>query len=68
MAEHDGHFVARLKKSSQYYHQTKPGEWFEVDFRHRYDDYCIVGNANCYRFRDVVIGVRLPNGTIRPIQ
>lgn len=68
MTGQDRPFVARLKKSSRYAHQTSPGEWFEIEFRHRYDDFCIVGNGNVYRLRDVVIGVRLPNGTTRPMQ
>lgn len=62
-----GQFVARLKKSSKYNHQAPLGAWFDVTFAHQYDDYCIKGNENVYRFADVVIGVRLPDGQIRQV-
>ena len=57
-------FVARLKKSSEHYHQADPGEWFEIEFEYRYDNYCINGNQNTYRFADVDIAVRRPDGRI----
>ncbi len=50
-------FVARIKKTSEYYGQTELGEWFAIEIEYRYDNFCIVGNQNVYRFRDVDIGV-----------
>jgi len=63
-----GQFVATLRKDSKHAHQTEPDAWFPIAFEHRYDDYCIVGNDNVYRFRDVVIGAVQPNGKVRPLQ
>ena len=57
-------FVAKLKKSSEYYHQADPGQWFEIEFRYRYDNFCVCGNENVYRFADVDIGARLADGRI----
>jgi hypothetical protein len=55
--------VARIKRSSKYAHQAPPGGWFDVlvvpDM-----GYGLRGNNNNYRFRDVVFGVRLDDGTI----
>lgn len=54
--------VARIKRSSKYWGQTAPNQWFSVrvvaDFFH------IRGNDNNYRLRDVNLGVRLANGDI----
>lgn len=61
-------FVARLKPGSQYAHQAPKGRWFDVEFDHRYDDFCVVGNGNVYRLRDVVIAVRHPDGRVQPMQ
>jgi hypothetical protein len=55
--------VARIKRSSKYYGQTKPGEWFDVRIVHDMG-YGLRGNNNNYRFGDVVFGVRLEDGTI----
>lgn len=63
-----GSFVATLRKDSKHAHQTEPGAWFPIAFEYRYDDYCIVGNDNVYRLRDVLIGAVLPNGKVRPLQ
>lgn len=55
--------VARIKRTSEYYGQTKPGAWFSVwvvnDSR-----YQLRGNCNNYRFSDVILGVELEDGTI----
>lgn len=60
-------FVARLKPSSQYAHQTERGAWFPVEFRYRYDDFFINGNENTYRLKDVDLGVLLPDGKVRKL-
>jgi hypothetical protein len=55
--------VARIKRSSKYWGQTAPNQWFEV--RVVEDNYYqLRGNNNNYRLSDVVCGVRLPSGTI----
>src|SRR4051812_10037950 len=54
--------VARIKRTSKYYGQTKPGEWFDVRVV-RDMGYGLRGNNNNYRFGDVVFGVRLDDGT-----
>jgi hypothetical protein len=50
--------MARIKRTSKYYGQTPPGEWFDVRF---VDDggYPVLGNHNRYRLSDVILGVRL---------
>lgn len=55
--------VARIKRSSKYYGQTKPGEWFDVRV---VDDamYRLRGNGNNYRLSDVVIGILIDDRTI----
>ena len=55
--------VARIKRSSKYWGQTAPNQWFDVrvveDFL-----YHLRGNNNNYRLSDVALGVRLPSGLI----
>jgi hypothetical protein len=55
--------VARIKRSSKYYGQTNTGEWFDVrvvaDAHYR-----LRGNNNNYRLSDVVLGVRLDDGSV----
>ncbi len=55
--------VARIKRSSKYYGQSKPGVWFDVDV---VGDtwYQLRGNSNNYRIVDVTTGLRLSNGSI----
>jgi hypothetical protein len=55
--------VARIKRSSKYYGQTPPGEWFDVRVVGE-RSYPLRGNNNNYQFRDVVLGVKLDDGTI----
>lgn len=65
----DQQIVARIKKSSKYHGQTKPGEWFDVRFiTDRTCGYSIKGNNNQYRLIDVAIGVRLDDGSIITIK
>lgn len=55
--------VARIKRGSKYFDQTPPGIWFDV--RVVEDNYFqLRGNSNNYRISDVVMGVRLSNGTV----
>lgn len=55
--------VARIKRNSKYYGQTAPNSWFEV--RIVEDDYYqLRGNNNNYRVSDVIMGIRLSNGSI----
>lgn len=56
--------VARIKKSSKYYGQTAPGEWFSVDVVGWDLAYPLRGNSNNYRRSDVAFGVRLDDGTV----
>lgn len=59
----DQQLVARIKRSSKYWGQTAPNEWFDV--RVVTDTYYqLRGNNNNYRFVDVVMGIRLEGGTI----
>lgn len=55
--------VARIKRSSKYFGQTKPGAWFDVRVVQDLG-YGLRGNNNNYRFGDVAFGIRLPNGKI----
>lgn len=55
--------VARIKKSSKYYGQTVPGQWFDV--RAVADrSYPWRGNMNNYRTSDLAFGVRLDDGAV----
>ena len=50
--------VARIKRSSKYWGQSAPNEWFDV--RVVTDThYQLRGNHNNYRFVDVVMGIRI---------
>lgn len=56
--------VARIKRSSKYFGQTPPlSPWFEVHVVED-DHYQLRGNSNNYRVCDVVMGMRLSNGSI----
>ncbi|MGE0022477.1 MAG: hypothetical protein AB7S70_02470 [Hyphomicrobium sp.] len=55
--------VARIKRSSKYWGQTAPNEWFDVRVVND-ASYQLRGNDNNYRLSDVTFGVRLPSGTI----
>ncbi len=61
--------VARIKRTSKYAYQAPdvPGGWFDVRVMHDMG-YGLVGNNNQYRFRDVVFGVRLDNGTVAELK
>lgn len=49
--------VARIKRTSKYYGQTKPGAWFDVSVVDSH--YHLNGNNNHYRLSDVVLGMRV---------
>jgi hypothetical protein len=55
--------VARIKRSSKYWGQTAPNQWFDVRV---VDDtgYHLRGNNNNYRLGDVVLGMRLADDVI----
>ena len=55
--------VARIKRRSKYWGQTEPHQWFDVRI---VEDagYRLRGNSNNYRLDDVVLGVRLANGSV----
>lgn len=59
----DQQLVARIKRSSKYWGQTAPNEWFDVRVVSN-DYYQLRGNHNNYRLSDVVIGIRFADGTI----
>ena len=55
--------VARIKRSSKYWGQTKPNQWFDV--RVVADTfYHLRGNDNNYRLGDVALGMRLAGGSV----
>lgn len=55
--------VARIKRTSKYYGQTAPNQWFDVRV---VDDrsYHLRGNNNNYRLGDVTLGMRLASGAV----
>jgi hypothetical protein len=55
--------VARIKRSSKYWGQTPPNQWFDVRV---VDDasYRVRGNDNNYRLSDVVLGVRIDDAIV----
>lgn len=55
--------VARIKRSSKYYGQTKRDAWFNVRV---VADTCyhLRGNSNNYRLSDVTLGMRLDGGIV----
>lgn len=55
--------LARIKRSSKYWGQTAPHQWFEVRVVEN-DYYQLRGNNNNYRFSDVALGLRLASGTV----
>lgn len=59
----DQQLVARIKRSSKYWGQTAPNQWFGVRV---VDDagYSLRGNNNNYRLGDVALGVQLASGSI----
>lgn len=63
MTEANQQLVARIKRSSKYWGQTAPNEWF--DARVVADTYYqLRGNSNNYRLSDVAMGVRLADGAV----
>jgi hypothetical protein len=57
-SEQGQQLVARIKRSSKYWGQTEPNQWFDV--RVVADTfYHLRGNNNNYRLSDVALGVRL---------
>lgn len=60
--------VARIKKSSKYATQAPPtpGGWFDVCVVAD-DEYRLRGNFNSYRWSDVVLGVRIADDKVIPI-
>jgi len=54
----DQQLVAHIKRSSKYWGQTAPNEWFDVRVVTN-DYYQLRGNQNNYRFSDVVMGIRI---------
>ena len=63
----DQQLVARLKRSSKYWGQTKPDEWFDVRVVND-SQYQLRSNNNNYRIVDVVVGIRFANGVILDLQ
>lgn len=55
--------VARIKRSSKYYGQTDPNQWFDVQVVAA-GWYHLRGNSNNYRLSDVALGMRLECGSI----
>jgi hypothetical protein len=54
--------VARIKRTSKYFHQRPDGEWFDVRLNRRYP--VVSGNNNAYELRDIVLAVRLDDGSV----
>lgn len=63
--EQQQQLVARIKRTSKYYHQRPEADWFAVRLSRRYP--VVSGNNNAYELRDVVFGVRLDDGTVLEI-
>ena len=59
----DQQLVARIKRSSKYWGQTPPNQWFDVRLVHD-NYYQLRGNNNNYRICDVVMGARFADGTV----
>jgi hypothetical protein len=59
----DLQLVARIKKTSMYWRQTAPNQWFDVRVVED-SHYQLRANNNSYRLCDVVCGVRLESGAI----
>ena len=55
--------VARIKRSSKYWGQTAPNEWFDVRIVGD-ASYRVRGNDNNYRLSDLTFGVRLSDGSV----
>jgi hypothetical protein len=57
---------ARIKKTSKYYGQGLPGDWFDVEIEHNLGpgQHSIRGNNNLYRREDVTFGVRIESGMV----
>lgn len=55
--------VARIKRSSKYYGQTPPNQWFDVRVVED-RSYHLRGNNNNYRLGDVTLGMRLRSGAV----
>lgn len=55
--------VARIKRSSKYWGQTPPNQWFDVRVVSN-DYYQLRGNNNNYRLSDVVMGIRFADGVV----
>lgn len=55
--------VARIKRNSKYFDQSPPNIWFDVEVAER-DHYHFRGNHNQYRVCDVVLGMRLSDGSV----
>lgn len=58
--------VARIKRSSKYFHQRPEGEWFDVRLSPGYP--FVSGNNNAYELRDVMFGIRLDNGSVMELR
>ena len=63
MTKEHQQLVARIKRTSKYWGQTAPNEWFDV--RVVADThYPLRGNNNNYRLIDVVLGIRFADASI----
>lgn len=63
MACQEQQLVARIKRSSKYFGQTAPNQWFDVEVAEG-TYYQLRGNNNNYDVVDVVLGMRLSNGIV----
>jgi hypothetical protein len=55
--------VARIKRTSKYWGQTKPNAWFDVFINPGWE-YAVKGNSNQYRLKDVVLGLLQTDGGV----
>jgi hypothetical protein len=55
--------VARIVRSSKYWGQTPPNHWFDVSVVEG-NYYQLDGNNNAYNVIDVVLGMRLSDGSV----
>jgi hypothetical protein len=63
MVNSEQQLVARITRSSKYWGQTAPNQWFDVEVVEG-DYYQLRGNSNNYRVCDVAMGMRLSDGSV----
>lgn len=55
--------VARIKRSSKYFYQAPPQQWFTIRIVGK-PEYQVRGNCNNYRLSDVALGAVVDGGVL----